>query len=392
MSKPNITNQPTSPVPVIKGSMPRPAGSIISADRLSDWERKQLQEKFGYDGVSEVPSDLASRIEDSPELAQAFAQAAEATPAGWKPVEQQQGLDLDNVRTVYDEAAVNAEAERITANIAAAQAAQQAAAAAVQPNPKSDYFEAVRAAAVSEIKQVEHEESLHPNIQDALNSLRQEMSRDEAESQQESAPAENQFSEPAVEPVAKEDTRTDAQKADEELRSKVSDQDADAYRDAVLNFANFTKTYELMNGAIKITFGDHGIDEYEMMVKQESLDKTTGRIDANLTEILTNSNNLSLSIALRTIETPKGRPVDVPVNMSLCDFLDQLFADRSKLTIKGFIASDTNLRVWYRFLAETVLKGSFSHLIYQKYEEFKGLMNALRYVSKEPEFFNNPVR
>lgn len=386
MSKPNLTNQPTSPVPVIKGNMPRPAGSIISADRLSDWERKQLQEKFGYDGVSEVPSDLASRIEDSPELAQAFASASEATPAGYVPLEQQQGLDLDNVKTIFDEASVQAEAERITAKIAEA----QKAVANSKPDPKSDYFEAVRSAAVNEIKQSEAEESLHPNIQDALTNLRQEMARDEMESRKAPEPTENQFSEP--EAPAQEDNRTDAQKFDAQMREKVSEADADAYRDAVLNFSSFTKTYELMNGAIKVTFGDHGIDEYEMMVKQESIDKTIGRIDANLTEILTNSNNLSLSIALRTIETPNGRPVDVPANMGLCDFLDQLFRDRSKLTIKGFIDSDTNLRVWYRFLAETVLKGSFSHLIYQKYEEFKGLMNALRYVSKEPEFFNNPVR
>lgn len=390
MSKPNLTNQPTSPVPVIKGNPPRPAGSIISADRLSDWERKQLAEKFGYDGVSEVPSDLASRIEDSPELAQAFAQASAATPNGWVPVEQQQGLDLDNVKTVYDEAAVQAEAERITANIAAAQKAV-AVSQAAKDDPKADYFEAVRSAAVDEIKQAAAEESLHPNIQDALTNLRQEMARDEASSVSQSPePAENQFSEPAPAPV--EDNRTDSEKFDAQMREKVSEADADAYRDAVLNFASFTKTYELMNGAIKVTFGDHGIDEYEMLVKQESIDKTIGRIDANLTEILTNSNNLSLSIALRTIETPNGRPVDVPANMGLCDFLDQLFSDRSKLTIKGFIDSDTNLRVWYRFLAETVLKGSFSHLIYKKYEDFKGLMNALRYVSKEPEFFNNPVR
>ena len=388
MSKPNLTNQPTSPVPVIKGNPPRPAGSIISADRLSDWERKQLEEQFGYDGVSEVPSDLASRIEDSPELAQAFAQASAATPAGWVPVEQQKGLDLDNIKTVYDEAAVQAEAERITANIAAAQKAVEES--KPKANPKADYFEAVRSAAVSEIKQAAAEDSLHPNIQDALTNLRQEMARDEASSRQEPEPAENQFSEPAPEPEA--DSRSEAEKFDSKMREQVSEEDAQAYRDAVLNFSSFTKTYELMNGAIKITFGDHGIDEYEMLVKQESIDKTTGRIDANLTEILTNSNNLSLSIALRTIETPNGRPVDVPANMGLCDFLSQLFHDRSKLTIKGFIEADTDLRVWYRFLAETVLKGSFSHLIYQKYEEFKGLMNALRYVSKEPEFFNNPVR
>lgn len=373
MSGPNITHEPTNPVPVIKGSLPRPAGSIIQADRLSDYEKSVLVEKFGYDGESDVPSDLANRMEDA-EFQKAFDAAANAAPEGWKPPV---GLDPSTVTTVYDEAGVTAEAERITKRFEKLQ----------QGNPKpNSQFESVRSSAVQEIKQAAADRNVHPEIQQALSDLKREVAADDHKATDEPTVAENQFSDTKV------DSTEPEVDVDTELRSRVSKEDADAFRQAVINFGTFTKSYEIMGGAVTVTFGDHGVEEYELLVRQESLDKQAGRIDANITEILTNANTLSLGMALRIVDTPNGRPVDVPKDMPLSDFLRQTFPDRSALNLTGVNDTDTDLRVWSRFLAKTVLKGSFSHLIYQKFEEFKGLMQALRYISKEPEFFKTPVQ
>lgn len=374
MSGPNITHEPTNPVPVIKGSLPRPAGSIIQSDRLSDYEKSVLVEKFGYDGVSDVPSDLANRMENA-EFQKAFDSAAKAAPEGWQePV----GLDPSKVTTVYDEAGVTAEAERITKRF---EKLQQEA----KPKPDSK-FEEVRSSAVQEIKQAAADRNVHPDLQKALSDLKREVAADENKAASSPEPTENQFSEEKV------DSPEPEVDVDTELRSRVSKEDADAFRQAVINFGTFTKSYEIMGGAVTVTFGDHGVEEYELLVRQESLDKQSGRIDANLTEILTNANTLSLGMALRRVDTPNGRPVDVPENMPLSDFLRQTFPDRSVLNLTGLNDNDTDLRVWSRFLTKTVLKGSFSHLIYQKFEEFKGLMQALRYISKEPEFFKTPAQ
>lgn len=277
-SKPNITNQQKEPVHVIKGRMPQRAGRVLSAEQLTPWERKQLEEVFGYDGKSDVPTDLATRLEEAgvtgisnTQFLAAVEEAANAAPEGFTPPTQD--LDLTKLQVVTDEAAVTAALEKFSHLMAQADA------------PNSPSFEAVRRAAVNELKDARQHSSLHPDIAQAFDELEREVKADTenrssvkpaqpapvSATAPKPAPSAAPEAKPEADPpVAKTPEELEAERAAlraqqlQNLRDQVTQSDIDTYRYAVTTFQRFTKSYEVFDGDVTITFSDHGVDEWEI--------------------------------------------------------------------------------------------------------------------------------
>lgn len=391
--------QPTAPTPpkVFQGPPPKPVGSILQAAELSPIEQ-QLLKDMGWDGTSSVPSDIAERLDSDPlararsqqQLQQALHAATQALPEDFQmPTQDLQVRDEEETLTPSQ---LDAAMARYNEVVSQATAATQAPAATDRPaasrpaaNPNAAFFEAQRRQGVADIQQSQLDAGLNPQIAQAVAEIEEEI-RQPATEIRNSAEA----------PAAEKTTEQPAEKTPEQLRQEhretllrlIPEEARVAYRDAVVTFQAYTKTYELFNGRLQVTFRDIGLEEQAMIVRQEAIDRRRRRVLADdLPNLIYASKRYLFAAMLQRVVNVETQvaPVDLPSGRSTCDFLSSL--DREQLQHLRFEADDTDMYVWYRFLVTTALSTSLYHLLFEKFEEFNRELTGLQVLARDRDFF-----
>lgn len=381
---PRIVQRPTKEVPIIPGPSIQAAGVIIDPANLSPYELQVLG-SLGHDGKSPVPSNLPDLIDVtkaqtiSPEMANAIAAAEHRMPAGFELPKKP--LDISKIPTITDESVVNAELSKVMDKYASIVDSMQ------KPAEPVNAFEAARQQGVAQIQQSAMEANINPRLAPAMRELEAAIS----DGSQPESPTGDQsrVNQSAIAPAVQEAPLDLFQ-----LRlNRVDEKDAEAYRIALVTMTRFEKTYDLLGGAIKVTFGDLSPDDDAMIIQQEAIDRFKGRYDpTDIPSFLDTSARYTFVSMLREVHivAKDVKPVEIPARMTLAEYLATL--DRSQINIFAVDKDDTNIRMWYRFIASKALTGSLYHTVYKKYEEFRKLVTDLQLLSQDPRFFATPAQ
>lgn len=387
---PRIVQRPTKEVPIIPGPSIQGAGVIIDPANLSPAEWQALK-GMGWDGESPVPSNLPDLLGTGqqtvqqaldPALAKAIAAAEHRMPAGFEMPKKP--LDISKIPTITDEAVVAEELSKVMdkyASVVNAMMPQQAA-------PAPNAFEAARQQGVAQIQQSAMEANINPRLAPAMRELEASItdgSIPETPTQDQSPVSAPPVQEPAAppKPVDIFQTRLD----------RVNKEDAEKYRISLITMSRFEKTYDLLGGAIKVTFGDISPDDDMMIIHQEAIDRFKGRFDRmDMPSFLDTSARYTFAAMLREVHIVEKnvKPVEIPARLTLAEYLATL--DRGNINIFAVDKDDTNIRMWYRFLASKALTGSLYNAVYKKFEEFRTLATDLQLLSQDPRFFGTPAQ
>lgn len=370
----------------------KPASYILREDQLTPFELQIVKEKFGYAG-GEIPSNLAELMptaEAELALQQAAQQAANVGVAGFALPTQ--GLDMASVRTVHDpekvEAMYTQALARMNANMAATPTPEAVATSTPAPSSaslKQQEFERVRNAAMAQAQREQAMTNSDPTVSQAMADLEREMG---------GSPGTSPRSEESLKVEAEEAAAEKVEREYNLLVSRVSPEDAEAYRESVYTLSKFEKSYELFGGNVVVKFSSYGADEDIMIVTQEALDGRLGRVDRmDLPSILMNSARYTFAACLREVKIVKQgvSPVAIPDQMTTAEFLATLPRD-AMTEVSGVIAADTNIRLWYRFLATKAIPGSMYRLLFKKFEDFRTTLTAVERLAQYPRFFDPPTQ
>lgn len=372
-------------------------GGLIQADELSPFERQELEARFGYDGTSPVPSDLAERLgEDLLEpiseakrkeaFAAAVAEAAESLPEEFSPPTED--LKIPEVQPMSEDAF-----ERIKSQFDRAVGQTERGGTSTSPKqqpapqpPPADAkakFDAALAASAEEASDAAKHRDLHPDILKAASELEdgsyQQVKLDKEE-------------------------KTDKQIAADQMRQRIRQQREAAieattekeradFRSAMITMSLYRKTYDLFGGAVRVTFRDLGADEDELVLQQQTLDRLKGRVNfKDVAQVIHNARQYQFAAQLEKVLIPETGevPVEIPSSQGVSEFLKRTLRGRD-LDIDEVDEDDTVLRKWYRFLVSVALKSSTRSVLIQTFNDFERTVSNLRALASDPDF-TDPTR
>jgi len=401
---------------LINPKAPQPPGQIISPERLTPLERELLT-NAGVDCTKPIPDDLSERVQlDIADLPAKLAIAdlpaqlrgemqglADQLPPGFSLPSQdlqlrgeEETLSADELgKAVERYRTVVQDLQQVSTNPAVQPpsrpvAPPTTATRATQPTTIQQAIEAARQHGVANIRQANEFAGISPNIAEALRG----MPEDEPASRQASpataagaqAPADTRSASSEEEVAAKREAAR--QELLEKIRRMVPPVEVERYREAVITFAEYSRSFMLADGAIEIVFRDYGGEENDMLVLQEAIDRRKGRTpQQDLAAQLHNSNKYMLALCLVSIKSKKQATplLSVPAEYPLLSYLDSL--DLNKLPGYSSDPDDTPLHAWASYLMRYVLRGSVYSLMMQAFSTFLSDLEGMKRLARERDFF-----
>ena len=374
---PSLTTHPVKPTPVIGTRQPLPAGvSILSPSDLNPIEAAKLM-SLGWDGKSEVPSNLAEllsdvQVADDSQTFQDMVNAAkDRLPEGAK--QPSSNFDPSQVKTVHDPSILGDALEKYSKVMNDS-----------RPENPPSAFEQARTQGVQAIRQAGEDANYSPDVLRAREQLRSQLNEGLGDDEDD-IDTETPAVQTADNPPGQAQPETPRSRF-ESLKELVSQEDIDDYVHAVITNSQFEKTYSLFGGKIHVTFTEPGPAETYLCIKQEAIDGNKGRYDrTNLTTFLDTSARYNFAACLRQVSiVGVGTPIDIPASMSVSEFLETLPQDQ--LGLNGVEKEDTAIRFWYQFIVTKALKSAMYRVIFKKFEEFQTLFTRLEALSQFPDF------
>lgn len=361
--------------------------TMIAADQLSEAERAILEREFGYDGKSEVPSDLSHRLPPRKEKTittddvQKLVQASQSPP----DYSEVKGLDLSGVQTQQIDAIpddlqklwdkVMVEPEKPAEEVAAVDGQKQA------------FQQALQVAKHEAKKQAEHTkavQNLNPDIAAAFSNLNAgnvevvNLDPEPSSSESETASSETKTSSTKKTPEQLRKERYD------NLVETIDAEDQKRFRNAICTMQPFQKEYTLLGGSLRLIFNDLTEGLEEMYAKQIASDRMHKRLPD--TQLLRRQEQLySLACLLSEITVGGKTLFKIPAAETSQEFIVRVADSRGQLD--DHEASDTPLRTWARVLQENLLQGTTRRVIFAKLVDFQTLLAGLYALSEYDEFF-----
>ena len=389
---PQLTSEPREPVRVIKGPDFRPVGMVIPESKLSEAEKRILLAQ-GWDGASDVPTNMPDMLEASGEMQQRIAAASQALPPGFKMPEKD--LDVSSIEVV--------ELDELPADMLEKFRNVTAAAATSPPKPTNNAFEAARQRGMGEIKEAASNPGLHPDILNAVQSLAaEEPELIPTEKKSESIPTEKASankaaatSEAAYKPPAPSLPLTieeQIQRRVDSFKRLASEDDKQNFATAIFGGYAFMKTYSLMGGKVSVTFREPQPADEEQVQQQLQIDQIVGRAPAKLASATEQIERYNLATTLQAVRfdgQDKAR-FEVPATTPITEYIRGITSHGS-FKVDGFEAGDLAIRGWSQFIRNRALAGSLHALVKMKYQDFSELLVGLRMAAKDDDFFGNPT-
>lgn len=402
------------PPRVINPKTPQPPGQVISPDRLTPVERELLL-AAGVDCSQPIPDDLSERVQmdlaDLPEKMRLEAQSlADQLPPGFTLPSQD--LQLRGEEETMSQADLHKAVERYThvvqdlrsaasqapqpqqppALVPQQQVPQQAPLPRKAPNAIHQAIEAARQHGVDSIKEKQQFAGISPNIAEALRGMPEEQ-QDAPQHKQADTNATGAQAPAAVDPKeAEADAAARREAAQQELLTKIRNMvpaiEVDRYRESIITFSEYSRTFVLADGGVEIVFRDYGGEENDMLVLQEAIDRRKGRSPQHdLAAQLHNSNKYMLALCLVSITSRRQQTplIQVPADYPLLSYLENL--ELTKLPGYNSDPDDTPLHAWAAYLLRYVLRGSIYSLMMQAFSTFLSDLEGMKRLARERDFF-----
>lgn len=370
----------------------KPVGKILKASDLSEAEKRELKEKYGWDGESEIPSNLPDLLEENPDFdlqAQAAA-AAQKLPEGFQLPNQD--LDVSTVKTK--------EIDKIPEDLMQKYSQKVGSDTAEASKPKTNSaFEQARQQGIEQIREDRRNSGMHPDMASAVQELDQQLSQDTSQMEQSQPSEQPQQPEPSTEPTAEKEPADPLsnyvdviQRRLDRLKKDLTKEDKLAYAEAIFNGQLFTKTFPVLGGKINITFREPSPYEEEEVQAQLSIDRLNKRAPEDPAMMENHVRRYNIAAAIAKVVLPDGtHRVDVPLSSCLCEYLDKAFPKASWQNLADVNEDDRPIRAWTQFLWRKLLFGSLHSLVQVKYDEFQNTLVGLRVAARDTDFFDNPA-
>jgi len=389
--------QPGKPTPIIPQSGPAPAGRLLQASDLTAAERMIMEKTFGYDGVSAVPSDIASQMPVSAEELKQQRDAILLEASGAMPPPMQMpkhDLDISAIPTKTLDKIPEELMNKYTAMAAqsllgadkidfvAAQPTMSGGVTSPAGGMQAAFDQAVRDG-VQNSQTRTTMAGMDPSVAQAYAMLTRELESGE------SSPPEPEAA--ITEPVSKRKAEVARRKKDRLAAiSEVDEQDLDSFKHAVLLGKLFTHTYLCFDGSLELTFGDYHGQDYDEMSRQLTIDKYKNRVSpTDLESVLDNNRRYALAAQLREVKLlVDGKWITrlaIPADLSVTEFVKDF--DRAKMSPTGMDADDTALRAWSLFVYRTIISGSLRQVALASLRRFQATMLDLQFICQDPESF-----
>jgi hypothetical protein len=201
---------------------------------------------------------------------------------------------------------------------------------------------------------------------------------------------------PEVAEVLKKVKTSDSGQKEEKIKevdkySFVSKEDRQAYAEACIANTPMYKSYEAFSGQLVITFRDLTAEDLDMLVMQDTIDRTSGRTRADIAQMQANISNYAIAGRLVSIFNKKNNnylfrvPGSEPVSSYASKFMAS--SPDNVDNLRDFkITQDTAIRFWYLFSTKLISPNVWN-LVKKFHADFLTLILALEELAKQNDFF-----